>query len=412
MTKNDRREVEYRNHIREIAEAEAAEREQLFLEETREAEAAEAAKREQAYIELQRELEDEEFQEWLAEKIEQRQLFLAAKELVVDPDSDTWDRVEGIRNLGVIWDSAPPTRMLIDDWLVKEQLHWIGAQAAVGKTWIGLWFTKQLLDEGKRVLYFDEELGETVFIERLKALGVEKDKVEDNLIYWQWPSFGTEPDDERLHKAVIAHTCPDLVVYDTATDFFTNMRLDENNGVDVTTWVKMYPEQARRLGATPIVFDHLPKSKDNVSLIGSRAKRAKAKVVYLLESVKKFSPETQGLITVTLDKNTLGAPLPEDARAFEIGGTPFVFQGATAPEVADRLIKYLEERDAVIEAIQKCDEAPSQKQLWDLCGFSKPKGTRILTALVSDGTLTTSPGPRRSILYSVSAAASLIQSVS
>src|SRR3989442_491194 len=110
---------------------------------------------------------------------------------------------------------------------------------------------------------------------------------------------------------------PALVVYDTATDMLSAAGLDENSGKDVTQWVKAYPEQARRLGIAQIVCDHTAKGGDTA--VGSRAKRAKAKVQYHLKAGDRGDENTVGTLTVTLTKNTPGNHLPAE-RLFRIGG--------------------------------------------------------------------------------------------
>ena len=109
---------------------------------------------------------------------------------------------------------------------------------------------------------------------------------------------------------------------DTATDALANSGVDEISGVEVTGWIKLYCEAPRRVGAGVLeVLDHIVKSGNSRGYaIGSRAKKAKAKVMYEIEGVKKFDPDSPpGLIKGLADQaGSLGQGHPEGART-EIG---------------------------------------------------------------------------------------------
>jgi hypothetical protein len=214
-------------------------------------------------------------------------------------------------------EGLPPVPMLLEDWLVKEDLHWIYAEAEAGKTWLGLILALEVMRQGGAVAWFDEELGEAEITRRLLALGAEPDVIAEKFAYFSYPAWSTS--DVLAHEETLKHV-PDLalVVYDTVTDMLTNAGLNEDKGGDVTWWVKAFPERARQLGVTVIALDHTPKSGDTA--VGSRAKRAKSKVMYHMKMTKRFDQESLGKITVKLTKNSRGAPLPQETRTFECGG--------------------------------------------------------------------------------------------
>src|SRR5262249_22261049 len=156
-----------------------------------------------------------------------------------------------------------------------------------------------------------EELGEKVIAERLVALGADPDMVERRFAYFPFPSWQVKPPggprDIALHRGLLQALRPllKLVVYDTATDSLSEAQLDENSGVDVTTWVKSYPEQARSAGAAQLVLDHT--TKDGAvgrHAVGSRAKRAKAKVQYAMRTTARFDRTSSGRVLIELTKNT------------------------------------------------------------------------------------------------------------
>src|SRR4051794_14671729 len=66
---------------------------------------------------------------------------------------------------------VPPAEMLLDDWLYAGELHWIYAEAEAWKTWVALILAYQVMEQGNRVAWFDEELGKAFLVRRLLALG-------------------------------------------------------------------------------------------------------------------------------------------------------------------------------------------------------------------------------------------------
>lgn len=221
----------------------------------------------------------------------------------------------------LIREGVPPAPMLLEDWLYEGELHWFYAEAEAGKTWLALILALDVMKQGSSVAWFDEELGKQSTARRLIALGADADLIEEKFAYFDYPNLTT--DDADTHRETLEAIKPALVVYDTATDMLTAAGLDENSGRDVTAWVKAFPEQARQLNITQIVCDHTAKGGDTA--VGSRAKRAKAKVQYYLKSQERWDDATVGRVRVKLTKNTPGNALPQE-RDFRIGGTPFTWE--------------------------------------------------------------------------------------
>ena len=219
---------------------------------------------------------------------------------------------------------APPPAMLGEGWLVQGELHWVAAEAEAAKTWLALWWAKQLIeaDTPRLVVWFDEELGQREIVSRLVCLGADPERVASHFADFDFPGFDASQDDVEAHAAIMQALRPALAVYDTATDMLAGASIDEANGPDVTRWIKRYPElAAKQYGVTAVVLDHMPKASDSDRryAVGSRAKRAKAKVGYHLKLKKKFSPAETGTLEIELTKNTRGADIPTK-RVYKIGG--------------------------------------------------------------------------------------------
>ena len=217
-------------------------------------------------------------------------------------------------------EGMPPVEMLVEDWLVPGELAWIYAEAEAWKTWVALHLALEVVRGGGRVVWFDEELGAAEISKRLVCLGADPNEVRDRFLYFPFPAWDMSSEHREGHEALL-RAVKDLrmVVYDTATDMLAEADLDENSGKEVTQWVKEFLEPARRLGVAQVVLDHTPKGGSTA--VGSRSKRAKAKIQWFLSVPKggRGDSETAGKVKVTLTKNTVGAPLPAE-RTFEIGG--------------------------------------------------------------------------------------------
>jgi AAA domain len=273
---------------------------------------------EQAWIDKQLEIADEQ------EKYDELMNRVAAGRLA----DAYWKRELNLgRSLGdvarVMREGHKAPTMLVDEWLIAGELHWMYAEPGGAKTWFALWLAKQVIEAGDLVVWIDEEMGVDTAARRLALLGADPDLVERNFVYFPYPAwFQDKANDLARWDRFLQLVKPvGLLVVDTATDALAEAELDENKGIDVTAWVKAFCEPARRVGAAALVLDHVPKSGSSGGYaVGSRAKKAKAKVQYELDTKKPFDVYTVGLVRATRTKNGLGADIPKK-RDYRIGGT-------------------------------------------------------------------------------------------
>lgn len=307
----------------------------------------------------------------------------------------------------VMRDGVPAPEMALDGWLVAGELHLMYAEAESWKTWIALYLADAVMRAGGTVAWFDEELGAPVIAERMTAIGADPDTVESRFAYFPFPGWQATHADVDSHRELLA-TLPGLalVVYDTATDALAEAGLDENSGVDVTRWVKAYPEQARRLGAAQVVLDHVGHS-DRGRAVGSRAKKSKAKVQYAIETTRPGNREATGEVRVRLTKNTRGADIPAD-RHFRVGGGHGEPGAFVWEEVAGRAgnLGDAARRAEIGEAIKRlltAEGAPlSQNQVAGLVTGKRAEVisvARELAAMPGVTGVKSSPGARGSIQY-------------
>lgn len=306
--------------------------------------------------------------------------------------------------------------MLLDEWLVEGELHWMYSEPEVGKTWVGLMLAREVIKRDGRVLWIDEELGSGVFVERMKTAGMSPEDASERFGHIEFPGFGrVTPDDKYAWKEILRRAGPDLVVIDTATDALTEAGVDENRGDEVTAWVKDFAEPARQRGAAVLVLDHVPKSSEARKdyAVGSRAKRAKAKVQYQLKADVPFRDRRKtGRIKVICTKDTRAASIPEE-RHYDIGGDPFVFSKVSALETAkseasregsrDRIKREIEgflrlhegkelSQNQIANAIKgrrsvviDCLKEAATSNLWRVAGEPKGRTTVYRHAPLEDG---------------------------
>jgi hypothetical protein len=300
-----------------------------------------------------------------------------------------------------------PPEMLLEGWLVRRQLHWVYSDAEAGKTWLALWWAKQVMEQGGVVLWVDEELGAKDIGERLRALGADPEVVTKLFVYEAFPSYTFCEDDLRAWAHELNTLQPELVVFDTATDMLVSAGMDENKGADVTAWVKAFPEVVRSVGATSVVLDHTGKDGQvGKHAVGSRSKRAKAKVQYGLNCEKRYDRTKQGEVTVTLTKNTLGAVL-DAKRSFSVGGDGegnFTWEPIVLTSAMQRHVDGdLDRRNRIVALLRDIQpEALSGNQINDRISGTKAKVSAALAELVDSDLwpVKAKSGTRNATLYS------------
>jgi hypothetical protein len=294
----------------------------------------------------------------------------------------------------VMREGRKPKPMLLDHWIAAAELHWMHAEPGEGKTWFGLWIAKQVMDAGDVVVWCDEEMGIDTAAERLLALGADPDVVESRFAYFAYPGWLSAQGDLEAWETFIKLARPGLVVMDTATDALAEAGLNENDGREVTAWVKTFCEPPRRVGAAVLVLDHVPKSGESRGYaVGSRAKKAKAKVMYELRTQQKFDRYKVGLVQVKVVKNGIGADI-DTIRAFRVGGQvdeadveSFVIEPASELETAvaqgDRQSRFMQLQRDMVEAIRNATGPLTKGQIKSLVSGNATNKVKALDAIAA-----------------------------
>lgn len=152
-------------------------------------------------------------------------------------------------------------------------LHWLMGDPGKGKTWIQLLACAQTIQRGASVMLLDWEGNRRMIGDRLKALGITPEQVEQHLLYWRPPPL-TASNVATLAEQV-AERRVELVCYDGVAKALARNDYDEDRAPDVLAWLELAVHPLTEQGAAALVLDHLKKDKDGAGLWprGSGAKQ-------------------------------------------------------------------------------------------------------------------------------------------
>ena len=198
------------------------------------------------------------------------------------------------------------------------RIHWLAGESESCKTWFALHGAAQVLDNGGRVLFVDFEDDDRSFRERLDALSVPRDVV-DNLdrVRFIQPAEPLDASDSSaapLDWLDALAWRPDYAVIDGVNAGMELEGLDPNSNTDVARWIRQIIKPLVRTGATVAVIDHVTKSREErgrYAIGGVHKLNAVDGAAYTFEPVqgigRAFGTEpVEGLVKVRLTKDRRG----------------------------------------------------------------------------------------------------------
>ena len=191
--------------------------------------------------------------------------------------------LKGRRLIGkAITDGIEPPAMLIDGILYEGMVHAWHGEPGAGKTLLALWAALRIMQEGRAVLYLDEEGSALTVAERMEGMGADPKLLDDLFHYYQSPGVTLSEESVGSMLLTAKEVGPDLVVFDSWVDFLALNGLNENDSVDVTRWVLQVAYPLRQMGAATLLLDHVNKDGSGKGGRGSSAKLAKLDAGYKL----------------------------------------------------------------------------------------------------------------------------------
>lgn len=196
----------------------------------------------------------------------------------VDGVVDTWDFVDLGPALDGHREPIQPTLLRRSDdrcLLYPGRINGVHADSGAGKGWIAAVACVEHLHAGGHAVWCDfEDPNEDLIIERLCALGIEREVLRERFHYVN-PSepAGVLTADRMVARLDGFGSC--LVVIDSTGESLGLQGLDEDRDVDVDAWKRLIPHPFERAGHTLVLIDHSTKARDNpLHPSGSKRKRA------------------------------------------------------------------------------------------------------------------------------------------
>jgi hypothetical protein len=289
----------------------------------------------------------------------------------------------------------------------RGKIHALYGETESAKSWVSLAAAEQVIAGGGHVVYVDFEDEAAGIVERLRSLGAKDEAIAERFHYVR----PDEPLDDagRRDLARMIERVPELVVLDGETEALTLHGLDLNDNGDVARFHALLPALFAAAGAAVVLIDHVVKSRDGRGrwALGAQHKLAGVTgAAFVLETVRPFGRGLDGLVRMTVTKDR-----PGHVRGAAVDGKAIaeVFVGHDDSgdwgvwlhpprfgEAAFRPTGYMERVSRFLEGR---DEPASGKTIEDSVGGKHEHVRRALAALVDDGAVESSEGPRRATLY-------------
>jgi hypothetical protein len=207
----------------------------------------------------------------------------------------------------LIKEGVPAPTLLCGKMLYQAGLHSITGAPDSGKTTLALWWGLQLMKEGGRLLFLDEEGGPEIVAEKFIALGATAGDME-NASYVPFPGRSWSQGDILALHDLASAVQPQMILWDSSAAFLARAGLDENQAPDVTNfWARVLTPLARDMGTAILVIDHDGKATEKSRYArGSGAKLAACDVAYKVEMLRPFTRDADGLLRVTVTKDRRG----------------------------------------------------------------------------------------------------------
>lgn len=287
------------------------------------------------------------------------------------------------------------------------RIHDIHAEPSVGKTWVALLATKEVLEDGGGVLYLDYEDTHRGTIGRLRRIGTPDELIGDTTRFAYINPAGAHDHAAASHIAdLLEGLNPDLVVLDGVAESLARNGYDENSNTDVLAWKERLLVPLTAGGSAVLLCDHVPKNADTRAR-GQRGAGAKLGLVdgasYELRLAQAYSRHKAGLIRFIVAKDREGGVGGIGTTAANLRITP-KDAGATVelrlevpPPPGD--FKPTGIMEAISRILEDSDKAVSESHIFDVAPGSKKHQRQALLRLAQDRYVDELSNPGGSKLY-------------
>lgn len=334
--------------------------------------------------------------------------------------ASTWARVdlsETVRGLlaGTLSRPAPTVGAIRGGSALfyPGRVNGLAGESGAGKTWTALHIAAQAIAAGACVLYVDHEDDHIGIVGRLLDLGADPGAVAALFIYTN-PTERPAPGDLAALAALVAETRPVLVVVDSTGEGLALHGANPNADEEVAAWFLEVPRRLAAVsydgqpGPAVLVLDHVTKTDDGgLWPIGSQRKRAAISgAQYMQRTVRPFSKDAAGAAVLVCAKDRHGN-YRTGQRVAELNVAP----GASGPSITLDAVEsgaasspfrptgYMERVSVALEAA--APEPLSHRGIEHHVTGKKDVTARAVAALVAEGYVTTTRGPRNATLHTL-----------
>lgn len=299
----------------------------------------------------------------------------------------------------------PPTRWVVEGILPAEGLTIMSAAPGSFKTWVMLEIAlsvannRRLFDKYETfktgVLVVDEESGPRLLQERLKKLGAEKD-----LSIYYISRSGRKVTQDYINDLLA--TCVEkqigLVMFDSLVRLHTG---DENTSKDMSQLFDLF-KQLTDNGLAILIAHHNRKAMAG-SYNPSGDMRGSSDILAAVDCHMALSRQANSdYVAVQQTKNRYMKEVrPFKLRFSEMNGrNEFHFMG----ELKSREDERSDTKEAIIASLSKSPNLTKKmlhEELSESCGVGLSRLGTLVDELESDGLISSTPGTRNSILYTI-----------
>lgn len=191
--------------------------------------------------------------------------------------------------------------------LYPGRIHEFKGLPEAGKGWLALIACKQELRAGNTVVYVDLEDHAEGIVERLLALGVPHEVIDQRFVYVH-PEEAFEEAARTVFFQMIRETSPSLCIIDSVAEVMASNGMDPLSNKDVADFVRILPRPLSLLGPAVVLIDHLTKQNDNTRFsIGAQHKLAAVDgASYVVEAEEPFGRGRRGVSRIAVVKDRPG----------------------------------------------------------------------------------------------------------
>ncbi len=200
-----------------------------------------------------------------------------------------------------------PKRFGSGNVLTETSLTWLVGEPASGKSLLCMVWAIEVMLEGGKVLWVDEEAGPRDTLGKFVALGASESLIRDHLIYLE-PNARNFSNLASAFIQAVEGWNPDLIIIDSAAAVLANSSVQEDSNSEVSTFIAaVLLPLAKKYQKTTVVIDHKTKNGGVTKYArGAGAKLALADMSIHLSVKQSFSKVRSGQVQMEVAKDRNG----------------------------------------------------------------------------------------------------------